>query len=471
MAGAIGVPHAALTSGTSARAVVLENYVFASGIHEPEISNILSYKFPQYYLTALLDRIQGGSSNIAQSTWSWFEMDRTRKWGTISALSIGNGTTTTTVEVAEFVYAAASGAAGINQGYAIVGDVFRCSTGATVRVTAVTLGSSSATAQKLTISPVDGVTLTNASVVGTGVGDGNTLGHVYNAQVENSDAPTSRVYLPVEKFNFTTIMRRTFKVSGSEATNRTYIGNGGAWYFEQENIEMKEFARDKEGLVMFGEAYSDGTTAGTVKSGKGLWQHALDDGISTTFAAATGITETDIQDTLKDLMVQGGSANVIGLCGSQIHLDAQRALKDYSMSGAINYGGFGGNEVGIDVSSYRIGGRTLDLVYYALFDDVAMVPHSGSTATAAETDFANAMLILDMGSDDKGHKLLSLKYKELNGSSRKFIHAYETGMMSPDGNNGGKVSGGGDNFSVHYLCEVGLEARLTNRLAIIRATS
>jgi len=471
MAGAIGVPHAALSTGVSKRSVVLENYVFASGIHEPVISNILSYKFPQYYLTSLFDRVKGRTENIGQSTWSWFEMGRTRKWGTISALSIGNGTTTTTMEVAEFVYAAASGATGINHGYAHIGDVFRVSTGATVRVTAITYGSSSAVAQKLTVSPVDGVTLTANSVAGTGVADGNTIGHVYNAQAENSDAPESRVYLPTEKFNFTTILRRSFKVSGSEATNRTYIGNGGAWYFEQENIEMKEMARDKEGLILFGEAYSDGTTSGAVKSGKGLWQHALDDGVSTTFAAATGITETDIQDTLKDLRVQGGSNKLVGLCGSQIHLDAQRALKDYHVAGSINYGGFGGNEVGLDVMSYRIGGKTLDLVYYELFDDTAMVPHSGSTATAAETDFANAMLILDMGDDDGGHPLLSLKYKELNGSSRKFIHAYQTGMMSPDGNNGGKVSGGGDNFSVHYLCELGLEARLTNRLAIIRATS
>lgn len=46
MAGAIGVPHSALTSGTDARSTILESYVFASGIHEPEISNILSYKYP-----------------------------------------------------------------------------------------------------------------------------------------------------------------------------------------------------------------------------------------------------------------------------------------------------------------------------------------------------------------------------------------------------------------------------------------
>ena len=81
------------------------------------------------------------------------------------------------------------------------------------------------------------------------------------------------------------------------------------------------------------------------------------------------------------------------------------------------------------------------------------------------------MLLLDMGTDDKGKKLISLKYKELGGQSRKFIHAYETGMMSPEGSNGGHVSNGEDAFRVHYLCEVGVEVRLANRMAIIKANS
>jgi hypothetical protein len=469
MAGAIGVPHVALTSGVQKRDSILESYVFGAGIHEPEISNILSYKYPQYYLTALLDRIDGGSEAISQNVWSWFEMDRTRKWGTISNLNLGNGgvgaSSTCTMEIAEFVENTTVG-----DGYALVGDVFRASTGASFRVVSVQGGQTDVDAQELTVRPVDGVALTNDSAAGTGVANTNTIGHVFNAQAEASDPVYGRLYLPEEKFNFTTILRRDFKVSGTEATNRTYIGDGGAWFFEIENIEMKEFARDKEGLVMFGEKYSDGTTSGLVKSGTGLWEQALANGVNTTFAAATGVTETDIQDTLKDLLVEGGSDKKLGLCGSQIYTDALRALRDYHVAGSINYGGFGGNEVGLDVSSYRLGGMTLDIVHYALFDDVAMTPHR-ATASAAETDFRNAMIILDMGADDKGKKLISLKYKELNGSSRKFIHGVVNGLVSPDGNNGGNVANGGDYFSIHYLCEMGLECRLPNRMGIIRATS
>lgn len=419
-------------------------------------------------MTALLDRIDGGSEEISQNVWSWFEMGRTRKGGTITDISTGaNGISTSTVQF-DTGYTYGSG----NLGYLIVGDVIRFHTGATGRVTAVGAGLGTATYQNVTVEHIDGRTWTADETAGTGVGATTTgvYGHVFNAQAEASEAPNGRTYLPEEKYNFTTILRRSFKVSGTEATNRTYIGSGGAWFFEIENIEMKELARDKEGLVVFGSSYKGSSTTGDVKTGAGLWELALANGVKTNFAAATGVTETDIQDTLQDMLVVGGSSNKLGLCGSQIHLDAQRALRDYHVAGSINYGGFGGNEVGLDVSSYRLGGQTLDLVHYALFDDVSMVP-TPATLSSTATDFKNAMLILDMGVDDKGKKLISLKYKGLNGSSRKFVHGYEDGMMSADGQNGGKVANGGDYFKIHYLIEMGLECRVPERLGIIRATS
>lgn len=42
-----GYPTPPLVGGTSARSTILENYVFQSGIHDPEHSKILTYKYPQ----------------------------------------------------------------------------------------------------------------------------------------------------------------------------------------------------------------------------------------------------------------------------------------------------------------------------------------------------------------------------------------------------------------------------------------
>ena len=52
-----GNPTAPLVAGTNVREPIMQDYVFQSGIHKPEHSNLLSYKFPQYYFTALLDRL------------------------------------------------------------------------------------------------------------------------------------------------------------------------------------------------------------------------------------------------------------------------------------------------------------------------------------------------------------------------------------------------------------------------------
>jgi hypothetical protein len=51
-----GNPVAPLVGGTKVQDV-LQGYVFQSGIHKPEHSSILTYKYPQYYLTSLLDRM------------------------------------------------------------------------------------------------------------------------------------------------------------------------------------------------------------------------------------------------------------------------------------------------------------------------------------------------------------------------------------------------------------------------------
>lgn len=445
-----GLPHGALVGGNSGRATILQSYVFGAGIHDPEISNILSYKYPQYYMTAMLDRL-GSYESVAQDTFSWFVMDRTREGGTISALA--NGTSASaTFEVAEF------SAAGADLGYAQIGDVFRVESGELGKVTAV--GDNGGN-QTLTVKRLDGGNWSTSLILDTWV-----IGHVFTAFEEASSAPGTRLYLPVEEFNYTTILRRSFKISGTEFTNRSRIGDGSAWYFEKEDLEMKEMARDKEGLVMFGDKGSDGTT----KVSKGIWQYAVDDGIVNGFVAATGVSETDIQDHIKDLLIEGVSNEILVLCGAQFLADFQRAMRDYYVGGGVSFGGFGGNTFGLDAQNYTFMGKNIKVVYYELFDDAAMVPAPIASLSATVVNFSNTSLWLDLGTDTNGKKLISLKYKEHDGNSRKFIHAYEPGMMSP-GQNGGQVSSGDDSFSIHYLCEVGTEVRLANRLGILKASS
>jgi len=277
------------------------------------------------------------------------------------------------------------------------------------------------------------------------------------------------LYLPTEEQNALTILRRSLKITGSEFTNRTYLGDGSAWYFTMEDLEMKEFAKDRELLVMFGKFENSFTTIPSKKSTRGIWDYVNTYGVKNGFAASTGVAEEDIQDHIKELMLQGSSNAITVLAGADFMVDFQRAMKDYVLNGGVDYGQFGNQLVGLDITTYKFLGKTIYLAYYELFDDVEVVPAVAASSTAA--NFSNTSLWLDMGTDSTGQKLISLKHKELDGVSRKYIHGWESGMMKPDGSVGGEVSNGDDSFKVHMLSEIGVEVRLANRMGILRATS
>ena len=446
----IQVPNTALVSGNSVREPILSNYVFASGIHDPEVSSILTYKYPQYYLTSLLDRLDAEEST-SQDVFSWFIQDRTREGSTITdittALPAASVVTTTA-----FAVDSASG----DLGYLIVGDSIRFESGLFARVDAI---DNSGATQVITISKVGG-----GDITATELATGDAFGHVASLFGEYSDAPAGRLYLPTEEYNTLSILRRSFTISGTEFTNKTYIGDGSAWYWEKEDIEMREFAKDKEQAMMFGKL-----STGTVKSSRGLLDYALTFGINNGYAAAAGVSEADIQQQIRDLLVENVSNEIIVLCGADFLRDAQIALRDYAIGGGTALEQY----AGLDFQTYKFLGKVLRFAYYELFDDTAVVPTPVNGIDAAERiNFSDFSLWLDMGTEDNGRPLIMMKYKELDGVTRKYIHAVEPGLMSPDGGaSGGVVSNGRDGFTVHYLSECGLEVRLPNRLGILRATS
>lgn len=456
-----GNPVTPLAGGNSARATILEGYVFQSGIHKPEMSDILSYKYPQYTLTAMLDRL-GATEGVSQNVYTWDTMDRTREAGTIGSSNMLLGTNTD-----ETVTLTVDGSTfdSTNLGYFLVGDVIRFDIGDLGRITSTRAQSGE---QELVVQRIPaGTNWSTTMVAGT-----TTFGHSHSLFPEASEAPGHRLYLPTEDYNRLSIIRRSLQISRSEFTNKTYIGSGRAWYFEQEENEMKEFKRDIENAIVFGQLEDDGPagTAG-VYSSRGILDWAIDEGTVTNYVGAVGVSEANLRSQIKTMLIEGTSNEIYVLCGAKFLADIQVALRDYSQAGAMSYGAFGNNTAGLDFQSYKFLGKTLHFSYYELFDDVKLLPHSGSTATSAKINFSDFALFLDLGTDVGGKKLITLKHKELNGVSSKFIHAIESGMVSPDGSVGGQVASGFDGFRIHYLAECGLEVRLPNRLGVMYATT
>jgi len=443
-----------LAGGTTARAAIFESYVFNAGIHDPEYSKVLTYKYPQYYMTTLLDKL-GASEPVAQSTFSWSIMDRTRKSATYTA--IANGTTaaaTLTTDIA---------ATSPDLGYFQVGDVIRVGkTGALGRVTTIGIAGGF---QTIIVARPDGSNWSTGEI--PAVTSADVIGHVFNAFGEGTNGPDGRLFLPTEDYNFTQILKRSMKVTGSEMSNKTILGDGKAWYFTNEEILLKEFARDREILVMFGQRASNSS----VKWSRGIFDFVNGGGVINTYASSTGVAESDLQSQIEDMLPEGGSAEYLVLCGSTFLAKVMKSLKDYAIHGQ-SYGPLGNNMAGLDFAGYKFAGKTVYFAYYELFDDTAVLPFVG-TPSATAINFRDFSLWLDMGKDSAGQSLIKMKYKAHGGIQRKFVHKVIPGMMEFDstGAEGGFAANSFDGVEIQLLSEIGLELRLANRHGILRANS
>lgn len=441
-----------LVSGTSQRDILYQSYVFNAGLHDPEASKILTYKYPQYYMTTLLDKL-GAAEPVAQDTFSWPIMDRTRKSATYTTLA--NGTTATATLTTDLTIATVGP-------YFQVGDVIRISkTGALARVSAVNNGGAT---QTIDVVRPEGGNWSTALI--PAVTSADTFGHVFSAFGEGTNGPAGRVFLPTVDYNYTQILKAALKITGSEMSNKTSIGDGKAWYFTNEEILLKEFARDREILIMFGKQASNNS----IKWTKGIYDFVNTGGIVNTYASNPGVSESDLQEHIADLLPEGGSAEYLVLCGSRFLTRVQVALKDYMIHGG-NYGSLGNNMAGLDFAGYKFAGKTVYFAYYELFDDTAILPYTGTPSSAA-VNFRDFSLWLDMGTDSAGQRLIKMKYKAHGGIQRKFVHKVIPGMMEFDstGPEGGFAANSFDGVEIQLLSEIGLELRLANRHGILRAS-
>lgn len=409
-------------------------YIFASGILDPEHSDFLSYQFPQYYATAILERV--GSYEVAeQDVFSWSEMDRTRSSAEITAGGAATGAT--------IVLTLDTPATSPSDGYYIVGDQLQTESNKTIKVTAV---GTSGGFQTITVAKVDGTNFIAADTA-----DNEKIGHLASTFGEYSDAPKGRLYLPDEKRNAIQTIRRSCYISGKALTNRTYFDGGESWAYKQEMIEAKEFAKDRENAVVFGEfSTADDQTC------EGINTSILAGGVSGTFTGA--VSEDDIQNQITALRISSPANEYVVFCGAQYMADVQKALRDYHVGGGVNYGTFSGvNMVGISLNAYKFTDITVYFVHYPTFDDVETLPYNG-TPSATKINYSNYSLWLNLGSSG-GENNIDLMYKELDGMQRKFILKKEDGLMG----DGPKVANGKDGNATHMLSDIAPRVRNLNQ--------
>lgn len=432
------------SQGNNLTATGQEGYLFATGLQKPEVSDILSVLFPQYSTTAILDRI-GKTEGVSNSQFDWYEQDRTRKGGTIASSTADGSSNQFTITLSDDTSTG-------SDGYFLKNDQIMLWDGkTTATVDSVTGGNGSD--QVLFVIATGGATPASPTA-------GDRVGHLASAFGEYSEAPKSRKYYPDLRYNQTQVIRRTCTVSGKNLTDKTYIGNG-AWYYKVEGYEMQEIAKDRENAIVFGQLSDAATTNPTCE---GILESLFNGGVENTFASA--VSEEDLRDHIKDLVVSGGSGQeYMVFCGAQFFSDAQKSLESYYKQGGVNYGAFGdpSKKVGINPQQYLFMGTLINFIHYAGFDDAEALPLP--TAGATSINHSNFSMWLNMGSDSAGDSYLSMKYKALEGMQRKFIYKKEVGMTGT----GEFVANGNDGESGHMLSEIAPKLKVLNMHGLLYA--
>lgn len=424
---------------SAVRSPILDGYIFNAGLNYPQVSSFVTEKFKKKFkLTTLLDRL-GAYQATPNDTFSWFIQDRQRQSATISSGVTGLPTTSLTLTLDTV-------AAGANLGYFVVGDLVRTEAGTILRVNSV---GDAGGFQTITVGRPDGGNITSGMLDNT-----EKIGHISTSFEEGSTGPNGRLYLPDEEYNYTQIFRAGTKVTGSALTQKTWVLDGKAWYWKNEDYMFEEFAYDQELNLMFGVR----SVSGTRKTTRGLWDRIVTngEGQNQTFASGTGITETDLQAVITKLNRQAGSDELIAFCGSEAISDIEVALKHYYVNGGVDYGSLGANTVGLDTRTYKFGGKTIHFMHYPLFDDDKALPFT-STPTASKVNFRHVALLLDLGDTENGEPHIKLRYKEHDGEQRKFIHKVIPGMHGTGDDNGGIAANSFDGFEVQVLAECGVE--------------
>jgi hypothetical protein len=421
---------------------VQSQYVFAD-LQKPDISELLTYKFPQYTLTTLLDRLgRNAGVRTGDNSFSWFEKGRFRKGYTIGAGSSNLDTATATVKLISTTVADCG---------LLVGDVLRFENDTYGFITAI-------------VQNAGNVDLTVASAEGNfALAAGAAFAHIYNAQTEFSDSPNGRVWQEEKITEKLAIMRRAVICSTTEAGQIKWIDNGRSYYFRNEMETMEEFQKDKENYILTGKSFGTLSTTGR-QSGNGIIPRVLADGVVGQYTSA--ITETDLQAQIKQMILNSPANEFTVLCGIDAFGDIQNALRDFAVAGSMTYGTLGqiGNTVGLNIDQYRFMGVTLNLKQYLPFSDKTLYP----TPVNGGVNYDKVALFLNMGSDSSGNPLISLKHKEDGfGNSLAFRRTVQSGISTPEGNASVTRSNGKDGFTVDLYASIGVELRAVNNHGIL----
>jgi len=453
-----------------------ENYVNAitatSGeLHKRDVSEKLIKRYGDQGIMGLME-LMGSKAPTTQTTFEHYEEtfrhnDIVMTFDTTAAAA---GTASEAVSIP-------AGQLHDSKSVLRVGDILLFEDGTLAYVQART------DADDFTIWPMTSSGWATAKATGTEY----TASIVGNAFPEGSAQPeglTPRIH---EYSNKVQILKESFEVTGTEATNVVYVkvdnekmGSGYLWYLKGEADTYKRFMDYAEIMMIIGEDASNGSlsvvgntvaldngtsyTLDTLRGTTGLIPWMSANGQSMDLGSAS-ITMADFDAIVKSLDKYRGAKEYALYAGINLSLDVDDLLASQGAyaAGGANYGTFQNNKnmaLNLGFNSFTRGGYTFHKKTYDLFN------HPKLLGTANSNYPGYGLCIpMDMQKDAKsGEKIPSLRmrYKAANGYSRDMEHWLTGSAVLKNKTNTEDV------LKSHYRCERGFEGFAANRYMLIK---
>jgi hypothetical protein len=307
------------------------------------------------------------------------------------------------------------------------------------------------------------VDLTDGSAL-TSITDGDypIIGNLYE---QGSDQGSAYLESGVTKrTNSFMIMKETYAVSGSQATNIGWVDLGGGefkWYLKSEGDTRKRFIDKREMMLLLGQ--ESGVTGLT--SGEGYFAAIEDRGLidADFIGSMTGNGLGAIDSIIVELDKQGANSEYAMYVNRAVDLAIDDMVSGLAGEGGLAnaYGAFNNDKnmaVELGFKSFGRGGYTFHKHDWKLLNDPTLLGASG--ASVAKGVMIPMAMVADAKTGDKS-PALELNYKASNGYSREMEH-WLTGSVL------GAKNGTVDAAQFNYRTECNLITRAANRHVLLK---
>ena len=310
-----------------------------------------------------------------------------------------------------------------------------------------------------------------APTTGTGIVM-NIIGNTYD---QGSDQPTEyfETALTLRKNPFV-IVKESFEVSGSQATNIGWLNVNGEyrWYHKNEMDARKRFMNEREAMLVYSQKGANTLSSGGVVAGSEGYVAAVEDrGIVSAAAEDVNFnTLSDIDDIIIQLDKEGAPAEYAMYLNRALSLKIDDMLASGAASSltsglATQYGAFNNDKdmaVALGFKSFTRGGYNFHKHDWKLLNDPTM---GGLTGAGSMQGALIPMTQVADASTGVKSPSLEMNFKSAGNYNRDMEHWIEGGGVL------GYNTDGKDRAKFNYRSECNLCVRAANQHVLLKAHS